>query len=102
MRLEGDCAIIRQKGQTLALTAPLHVKGQTSTRAGQVDHDTIIGKQPRDVIISSKNRELRVHIPTLEEYVVMTPRFVVSNSRAPNRRRGILTRKSSQTPVGTL
>lgn len=73
---EHDCAVIRHKGQTIALTAPLRVGGRTSTRLGDIDHDTIIGKQPRDVIISSNNRELRVHIPTLEEYVLMTPRSV--------------------------
>ncbi|KAL8944197.1 MAG: hypothetical protein Q9216_000621 [Gyalolechia sp. 2 TL-2023] len=77
MTLEGDCAIIRQKGQAIALTAPLHVKGYTNTRAGQVEHDNIIGKQPRDVITSSEKKDLRVNISSLEEYVVMTPRFVI-------------------------
>ncbi|KAL8722908.1 MAG: hypothetical protein Q9225_000678 [Loekoesia sp. 1 TL-2023] len=75
-RIEGDCAIVRYKGQTIGLTAPLRAKGRTSTRAGEVDHDTIIGKQPRDVVVSSKDRELRVQVPTLEEHIVMTPRLV--------------------------
>ncbi|KAL8842420.1 MAG: hypothetical protein Q9170_000548 [Blastenia crenularia] len=73
---EGDRAIVRLKGQTIALTAPLHLDGRTSTRAGEVGHDAIIGKQPRDVVMSSKDKELRVQIPTLEEYIIMAPRLV--------------------------
>ena len=76
VRTEGDCALVRHKGQTIALTPPLRNKCQISTRLGKVDHDTIIGKQPRDVVVSSENYELRVQLPTLEEYIILSPRLV--------------------------
>ncbi|KAI4238071.1 MAG: hypothetical protein LQ349_001363 [Xanthoria aureola] len=49
---------------------------RTTTRLGNVDHKHIIGKKIRDVVVSSKGKELRLHAPTLDEYIVMTPRLV--------------------------
>lgn len=58
------------------MTVPLCAEGRTITRLGNIEHSSIIGKQPRDVVISSKGKPLRVHAPTLEEYIVLTPRLV--------------------------
>ncbi|KAL8975484.1 MAG: hypothetical protein Q9197_000274 [Variospora fuerteventurae] len=58
----------------MVLTPPLRTEGKTCTRLGDIAHDAIIGKQPRDVVISSKDNHLRVHRPSLEEHVLMTPR----------------------------
>ncbi|KAL8694433.1 MAG: hypothetical protein Q9218_000925 [Villophora microphyllina] len=65
-----------ERGQVIALTAPLHEKGRTKTRFGYIDDKDVLGKQPRDVVTSSKNSELRVQVPTLEEYVVLASRLV--------------------------
>ncbi len=73
---DGDCAILRYKGETIGLTAPLSTQTRTTTRLGNFDHKHIIGKSLRDVVISSTGKELRVHAPTLDEYIVLTPRHV--------------------------
>ncbi|KAL8737865.1 MAG: hypothetical protein Q9181_001268 [Wetmoreana brouardii] len=71
-----DCVVLRHKGQPIALTSPLHARGRTKTRVGDIADEAIIGRRPRDVVVSSKDKELRVHIPTLEDYIVLTPRIV--------------------------
>ncbi|KAL9587110.1 MAG: hypothetical protein Q9212_000477 [Teloschistes hypoglaucus] len=63
-------------GRAIALTTPLHQKGKTRTKFGSIEHKDVLGKQPRDVVISSKNIKLRLQVPTLEEYVVLSPRLV--------------------------
>lgn len=73
---DGDYVILRHKGETIGLTSPLDIQTRTTTRLGSIDHKHIIGKTIRDVVVSSKGKELRVHAPTLDEYIVMTPRLV--------------------------
>ena len=68
--------VLRHKGEAIGMTTPLNVQTRTSTRLGNIDHKNVIGKQSRDVVLSSKGKELRVHAPTLDEYVVMSPRLV--------------------------
>ena len=80
---EGDCAFVRCRGQEPILTKPLHPGGKTSSRWGEIKHDNIIGKQARELVTTSKGREVRVSIPTLEEYVLETPRLVTPVSRLP-------------------
>lgn len=79
---DGDCVILRHKGDVIGLTSPLGMQTRTTTRLGNVDHKHIIGKKIRDVVVSSKGKELRLHAPTLDEYIVMTPRLVTPVSTA--------------------
>lgn len=73
---EGDRVLLRYKNEALRLTNPLNQQGTTTTRFGDVEHKNLIGKQVRDIVITSKRWELRAHLPTLDEYVCMTPRLV--------------------------
>ncbi|MCJ1350380.1 MAG: hypothetical protein MMC33_000361 [Icmadophila ericetorum] len=47
-----------------------------NSRWGRFKHDEIIGKKVRDVILSHKGAKLRIHRPTLEEYILHGPRCV--------------------------
>lgn len=87
--IEGDRALLRYK-ETAFLTRPLQ-PGDTNTAAdhGQISHDHIIGKQVRDLVTTSKGVKLRVHLPTLEEYVTLTPRIVTPVSEVLKIRRRI-------------
>ncbi|KAL8902113.1 MAG: hypothetical protein Q9192_000180 [Flavoplaca navasiana] len=73
---DGDCVVLRHKGDVIGMTTPLSVQTRTSTRLGNIDHKNIIGKKIRDVVVSSKGKELRVHAPTIDEYIVMSSRLV--------------------------
>ena len=73
---DAETVVLRHKGDLIALTSPLHVKKKTRTRLGDIDHARIIGRRSRDVVVSSKGKELRMRRPTLEEYIVLTPRNV--------------------------
>ncbi|KAL8724173.1 MAG: hypothetical protein Q9166_008099 [cf. Caloplaca sp. 2 TL-2023] len=68
--------MIASKGQTVGLIAPLRINGKTGTRYGEVEHGNIIGKHHRSVVVTSKGNNLRVQNPTLEEYILLTPRLV--------------------------
>lgn len=49
----------------------------TPTRlSGDILHSEIIGRNSRDLVRSSRGADLRVYLPTLAEYVTMTPRIV--------------------------
>lgn len=74
--VDGDCVVLRHKGDVIGMTTPLNVQTRTSTRLGNIDHKNVIGKKIRDVVVSSKGKELRVHAPTIDEYIVMSPRLV--------------------------
>ncbi|KAL9130946.1 MAG: hypothetical protein Q9217_000992 [Psora testacea] len=71
----GDRVLLRYK-DSAHLTKPLHPEGRTATHLGDFYHGDIIGKQSRDIIKSHKGSEVRVHVPTLAEYVTLTPRIV--------------------------
>ena len=74
---EGDRAILCYKGQRVALTAPLRPGSKAVTRTGfTIDHEAVIGKQAREIVLSREGHEFRVHFPTLEEYLILTPRLV--------------------------
>ena len=74
--IAGDRVLLRYRNEPLVLTKPLRPEGVTSTRFGDVNHENIIGKRPPNVITTSKRWELRVQLPTLNEYVRLTPRLV--------------------------
>jgi tRNA (adenine57-N1/adenine58-N1)-methyltransferase len=46
------------------------------THRGVIKHEEIIGKEPRQLVVSSKGSSSRIHEPTLAEYVRLTPRIV--------------------------
>lgn len=46
------------------------------THRGSLKHADIIGKEPRQIVNSSKGSSFRVHEPTLSDYVRLTPRLV--------------------------
>ena len=41
-----------------------------------MDHKSIIGKRARDLVETSRGGKIQVNLPTLEEYVTLTPRIV--------------------------
>ena len=44
--------------------------------SGDIAHSEIIGRDERDLVKSSRGKGLRVNLPTLAEYITMTPRIV--------------------------
>ena len=44
--------------------------------SGDISHSEIIGRNERDLVKSSRGKGLRVNLPTLAEYITMTPRIV--------------------------
>jgi tRNA (adenine57-N1/adenine58-N1)-methyltransferase len=48
----------------------------THSHRGVVKHADVIGKEPRQLVVSSKGSAYRIHEPTLAEYVRLTPRLV--------------------------
>ncbi|KAL4896740.1 S-adenosyl-L-methionine-dependent methyltransferase [Aspergillus ambiguus] len=71
---EGDRAVIH--GKTPTLTKPLRHGHKTDLRRGSLPHDSIIGQRVRDRIQAVKGPECRLTLPTLDEYVALTPRLV--------------------------
>ncbi|KAL2005646.1 hypothetical protein VTN00DRAFT_10139 [Thermoascus crustaceus] len=71
---EGDRAVVH--GKNPLLTKPLTKGGRTEVRRGVLQHDDIIGKRVRDPIKAYKGPEYRLSLPTLDEYIVNTPRLV--------------------------
>lgn len=43
---------------------------------GNLAHADVIGKEPRQLVQSSRGHSYRIHEPTLAEYVRLTPRLV--------------------------
>ena len=73
---EGDRAFLRHRDSEPVFTKPLFPEGKTSTRWGDISHHNLIGKEARELVTTSKGREVRVYLPTLEAYVTETPRLV--------------------------
>ncbi|KAG2418218.1 hypothetical protein HFD88_001319 [Aspergillus terreus] len=71
---EGDRAVIH--GKTPTLTKPLRHGHKTDLRRGSLPHDSIIGQRVRDRVQAVKGPECRLTLPTLDEYVALTPRLV--------------------------
>ena len=77
--LEGDHVLLRfvkDETKTPVFTKPLRPGGTVIGHYGRIAHEALIGKTSRDIVVSSTGRELRVHVPTLEDYVTLTPRLV--------------------------
>lgn len=58
------------------MTNVLRQDGKTNLQHGDILHSEIIGRNTRDLVRSSRGADLRVYLPTLAEYVTMTPRIV--------------------------
>lgn len=58
------------------MTKRLELDGSTGCTSGNIQHADIIGKRSRDTVRTTRGIEMRIHIPTLAEYVTMTPRIV--------------------------
>ncbi|KAL1961523.1 hypothetical protein VTN77DRAFT_1644 [Rasamsonia byssochlamydoides] len=71
---EGDRVIVH--GKNPLLTKPLTKGHRTEVRRGVLEHNDIIGKQAGDLVKAYKGPEYRLSHPTLEEYVLYTPRLV--------------------------
>jgi len=54
----------------------LKAANSTQTHRGVIQHADVIGKEPRQIVQSSKGATYRVIEPTLAEYVRLTPRLV--------------------------
>lgn len=75
---EGDVVLLRNKQQSIheGNLVKLDPSKKTETHKGAISHAEIIGKEPRQVVQSSKGVAYRIHEPTLAEYVRLTPRLV--------------------------
>lgn len=87
--LEGDIVLLRRidaQDAAVILTKRLKVGGKIHSHRGDYQHSDIIGKKARDVVKSTSGKTARIHIPTLAEYVTLTPRLVtpVSTNRVEN------------------
>jgi tRNA (adenine57-N1/adenine58-N1)-methyltransferase len=58
------------------LLVKLQASKTTHSHRGVVKHADVIGKEPRQLVVSSKGSAYRIHEPTLAEYVRLTPRLV--------------------------
>jgi tRNA (adenine57-N1/adenine58-N1)-methyltransferase len=74
---EGDVVLLREKSTAHDGTLfKLQASGTAHSHRGVVKHGDIIGKEPRQVVVSNRNSSFRIHVPTLAEYVRLTPRLV--------------------------
>ncbi|KAJ5637989.1 hypothetical protein N7490_007868 [Penicillium lividum] len=71
---EGDQVLLHTKQPSL--TKPLQKGGKTNLRRGHLEHDRAIGSRVWDAVQAQKGPEVRLSLPTLEEYVTLTPRLV--------------------------
>lgn len=79
LRVEGDIALLKRVDHpdtAPILTKPLKYDGQIHTHRGLYHHSEIIGKEARETVTSTNGRQVRIHRPTLEEYMIMTDRLV--------------------------
>lgn len=78
LRLAGDTALLRRFDrfdQDGLLLWPLKEAKTIHRSDGLLKHDDVIGKRVRDIVATHKGNKYRIHDPTLEDYVRLTPRF---------------------------
>ncbi|KAJ5814896.1 tRNA (adenine-N(1)-)-methyltransferase [Penicillium riverlandense] len=71
---EGDRVLVHSKNPQL--TKPLRQGDKTHLRRGHLDHDRVIGNRVWGTVQAHRGPETRLSLPTLEEYVALTPRMV--------------------------
>ena len=76
--VEGDVVLLRDKKNTHheGTLVKLEASKKVQTHRGTILHTDLIGKEPRQLVQSSKGASYRIHEPTLAEYVRLTPRLV--------------------------
>lgn len=67
---------MKEDPSRIVFTKPLKAGKSVATKWGNLEHDYLIGKEARDTVTFSTGREFRLHLPTLGEYVELTPRLV--------------------------
>ena len=72
----GDYVLLRQGSKAPRLTEALHPHGEIPTSRGILKHATILGKRPRDVVQSQHGQQFRLAVPTMADFVTLTPRLV--------------------------
>ena len=76
---ENDIVLLRRKGSDDTkpiLTKCLRPAGKIETHRGTIDHSSLIGKEIRNVVYTTKGVGYRIHQPSLAEYVTFSPRMV--------------------------
>ncbi|KAG9189817.1 hypothetical protein G6011_06685 [Alternaria panax] len=74
---QGDVVLLREAKETQdGRLVKLQASKSTGTHRGVIQHQDVIGKEPRQTVASHKGATFRVHEPTLAEYVRLTPRLV--------------------------
>jgi len=76
---ENDIVLLKRRGSDDAkpiLTRRLRPGGKIETHRGTIDHTSLIGKEIRDVVYTTKGVGYRVYQPTLAEHVTLSPRMV--------------------------
>lgn len=64
------------RGKDAFMSKKLDPAETTAIHAGGLRHSDIIGKRSRDTVRSTKGHDVRAYLPTLAEYITMTPRKV--------------------------
>ncbi|KAJ5983371.1 hypothetical protein N7481_005470 [Penicillium waksmanii] len=72
--VEGDRIVLHNRQPVL--TKPLKKGDKTNLRRGHLDHDRVIGNRVWDSVQAHKGPDVRPSLPTLDEYVALTPRHV--------------------------
>lgn len=67
---------MKEDPSRIVFTKPLKAGKTMATKWGSLSHDSLIGKEARDIVTLSTGRKFRLHLPTLGEYVELTPRLV--------------------------
>ena len=87
MRLEGDRVLFSKHDDYSILSHPIQSQGVTRSRWGSISHDRILGSRDgRRRVTTDQGKEVTFQVPTLSDYVTLTPRMVtpVSAVRSMN------------------
>ncbi|KAL2048498.1 hypothetical protein N7G274_000410 [Stereocaulon virgatum] len=72
----GDRVLLQKGGRDPILSKVLRHQGWHNLQYGHVKHTDIIGKRTRDTVTTSRGEVYRLYLPTLADYIKMTPRLV--------------------------
>ncbi|KUJ10982.1 uncharacterized protein LY89DRAFT_710606 [Mollisia scopiformis] len=75
---ENDIVLLKHRSSSSApiITNPLKPGGKVNLVLDSINHEDIIGKAKREVVVSRKRVLYRIHEPTLAEYTDNSPRLV--------------------------
>ena len=76
---ENDIVLLKRRGNDDTkpiLTKGLRPGGKIETHRGTIDHASLVGKEIRDVVYTTKGVSYRIHQPSLAEYVSLSSRVV--------------------------